>query len=72
MPEVKVKKGTLGGQPVLTLAAGPLATTSDDGTDEVLTVNADNGLPIKFTAGDFTINYKVTRVTIADVAKGAF
>jgi hypothetical protein len=72
MPEVKVKKGTLDGQPVLTLAAGPLATTVEDGGDETLTVNADTGLPIKFTSGDFTINYVVTRVTIADVAKGKF
>ena len=72
MPEVKVKKGTLNGQPVLTLAAGPLATTVEDGGDETLTVNADTGLPIKFTSGDFTINYVVTRVTIADVAKGKF
>jgi hypothetical protein len=72
MPEVTVKKDSLKGKPVLTLAAGPLATTSDDGTDEILTVDAENGLPIKFTAGDFTINYKVTRVSIADVAKGKF
>jgi hypothetical protein len=72
MPEVKVKKGTLHGQPVLTLAAGPLATTVEDGSDEVLTVNADNGLPIRYAAEGFTINYTVTRVTIADVAKGKF
>jgi hypothetical protein len=72
IPEIKVGKATLGGRPVLTLAAGPLATTSEDGSDEVLTVDAENGLPIKFTAGDFTINYEVTRVSIADVAKGKF
>jgi hypothetical protein len=68
MPEVKVKKGTLDDQPVFTLAAGSPAT---DRT-ETLTVNAGNGLPIKYAVGGGTINYTVTRVTIAGVAKGKF
>jgi hypothetical protein len=71
MPEIKVKKGTLHGQPVLTLAAGSPAVV--DGDTETVTVNADNGLPIKYTASSgITVNYTVTRVTIADVAAGKF
>lgn len=68
MPEVKVEKGTLHGQPVLTLTAGRPAVSDA----ETLTVNADNGLPVKYTTEGFTINYTVTRVTIADVASGKF
>jgi hypothetical protein len=68
MPEIKVKKGTLGAQPVLTLTAGAPATLYP----ETLTINADNGLPIKYAAGAGVINYTVTRVTIADVAKAKF
>jgi hypothetical protein len=69
MPEVKVSKGTLGGRSVLTLTAGAPATPTGP---ETLTVNADNGLPIRYTVSGMTINYTVTRVTIADVAKGKF
>jgi len=70
MPEVTVTKTTLKGEPVLALAAGSLATGAHT---ETLTVNADTGLPIKFVVqGGVEINYQVTRVTIADVAKGEF
>lgn len=69
MPEVEVEKGTLKGQAVLTLTAGPLIV--GDGI-ETLTINADTGLPIKFAVAGMTINYGVTRVTLAAVAKGKF
>ena len=69
IPEVKVTKGTLDGQAVLILAAGSPATVA--GT-ETLTVNADNGLPIRYAVSGMTINYTVTRVTIANVANGKF
>ncbi|GAA5178049.1 hypothetical protein GCM10023322_04200 [Rugosimonospora acidiphila] len=69
MPEVKVTKGTLDGQAVLTLAAGSLAT--GDGTQSLI-VNADTGLPIKYVANGVTVNYTATRVTLADVANGQF
>jgi hypothetical protein len=68
MPEVKVAKGTYQGQAVLNLTAGKPATT----TAETLTVNAETGLPIKYSSDGVTINYTVTRVTLADVAKGKF
>jgi len=70
MPEVTVNKTTLGGKPVLTLAAGELAT---GGATQTLTVDAETGLPIEYaTDGGVTVNYTVTRVAIADVAKGTF
>jgi hypothetical protein len=56
---------------VLVLTAGRLIV--GEGTaNESLTINADSGLPIKFTAGGVTINYGVTRVTLANVAEGKF
>jgi hypothetical protein len=70
MPEIKVKTGTLNGQPVLTLTAGPPASPGS----ESLTVNANTGLPVKYTGADVgvTVNYTVTRVTLVDLAKGKF
>ncbi|MFI5895366.1 hypothetical protein ACIA5D_35240 [Actinoplanes sp. NPDC051513] len=68
MPEVKVAKGTYRGQAVLNLTAGTPATM----TAETLTVDAATGLPIKYSSDGVTINYTVTRVTLADVAKGKF
>ncbi|MCO1596837.1 hypothetical protein M8C17_16915 [Micromonospora sp. RHAY321] len=71
MPEVKVTEGNLDGQPVITLAAGALITSG--GTDS-LTIDADTGLLIKYVSESVgvTINYTVTRVTLADVAEGKF
>jgi len=70
MPEVTVTKTSLDGKPVLTLAAGALATGA---RTETLTVNAETGLPLKFVVdGGVRIDYTVTRVSIADVAKGKF
>jgi len=70
MPEIKVKTGTLNGQPVLTLTAGTPAIAGS----ESLTVNADTGLPVKYIGADVgvTTNFTVTRVTLADLANGKF
>ena len=70
MPEVKVKQGSLHGQPVLVLTAGRPATAGEG--SESLTVNADTGLPVRYVNSGVTINFTVTRVTIADVATGKF
>ncbi|GIE36628.1 hypothetical protein Ait01nite_096730 [Actinoplanes italicus] len=67
MPDVAVKEGTFKGQAVFTLTAGKIIT----GGPETLTINAETGLPIKFTSGG-TTNYTVTRVTIDDVRQGEF
>ncbi|MFC6015567.1 hypothetical protein ACFP2T_05075 [Plantactinospora solaniradicis] len=71
MPEVEVKQATIDGQPVLTLAAGALIT---GGGADTLTINADTGLPIRYVSDGVgvTVNYTVTRVTLADVANGKF
>ena len=70
MPEIKVEQGTLDGQPVLTLVAGYPASSDA----ESLTINANTGMPIKYIGESVgvTINYTVTRVTLADVASGKF
>jgi hypothetical protein len=44
---------------------------------EALTINADTGMPVKFVGGtpsnvSTTVNYVVTRVTLADIAAGKF
>jgi hypothetical protein len=69
IPSVRVTEGTLKGQPTFTLTAGRGVTV--DG-DESLVINADSGLPIKFTMDGLTINYGVQRVTLADVANNKF
>jgi hypothetical protein len=68
MPEIKVQRSTAGGQAVLVLTADKPAVDKP----ESLTVNADTGLPIQYRNDFVTVNYTVTRVTIADVAKGKF
>lgn len=68
MPEVKVEQGTLKGQKVLILTAGKPAVTSP----ESVTIDAETGLPLKYTNDGETVNYTVTRVTLADVARGKF
>jgi hypothetical protein len=67
MPDVAIKEGTFKGQAVFTLTANKMIT----GDPETLTISAESGLPIKF-ASSGTINYTVTRVTVADVRQGEF
>ncbi|XVV12959.1 hypothetical protein ACQP2X_00975 [Actinoplanes sp. CA-131856] len=68
MPEVKVTKSTVGGKAVLVLTANKPVNPDP----ETLTVDAVTGLPIKYANTGTTVNYTVTRVTLADVAKGKF
>jgi hypothetical protein len=72
LPEVKVKSGTVGGQPTLTLTAGKPALPGK--YTESLTINASTGIPVRFAGGGtfVTVNYTVSRVSLADVAKGSF
>ncbi|GAA2592151.1 hypothetical protein GCM10010435_83570 [Winogradskya consettensis] len=70
MPEVKVAEGTLSGDAVLTLTGATPATL---GETEILTVSAGTGTPIRLTnVGISDTRYTVTRVQLADVAKGKF
>ncbi|MCR3748944.1 hypothetical protein LX88_002918 [Lentzea californiensis] len=74
--DVTIGRTDAEGRPALTLTAGP-ALQGGNGT-HVLTVNADNGLPIRSetipAAGSdgkpFVADYKSSRVTLADVAAG--
>jgi hypothetical protein len=67
MPDVAIKEGTFQGKAVFTLTANKMIT----GDPETLTISAETGLPIRFASGG-TINYTVTRVTVADVRQGKF
>jgi hypothetical protein len=76
IPAVTVAHSTAGGQPALTLTAGP-ALFGGEGK-EVLAVNAKTGMPI---SADFPAQgelphsvqtFKVSRVTVAGVAAGKF
>ena len=76
VPGVTVTKSVTGGQATLTLAAGPEVFGGRG--SEVLTVDATTGSPIKLFspagngAPSSTETYQVSRVTLADVAKGKF
>lgn len=70
MPEVDIVRGTVAGQPVIKLTAGKPAL---QGESQSLTINSKTGVPINFTGSSgVTITYTVTRVTLANVAKGKF
>ena len=72
LPEVKVTSGTTDGRPTLTLTAGKPALPGK--LTESLTINAATGIPVKFASSgnDVTVAYTVTRVSLAEVAKGKF
>jgi hypothetical protein len=83
IPEVTVLDSTTGGQPTLTLTAGP-ALFQGDG-EQVLTINATTGLPIssvmKLAPGQEPSSdtippsvetYQSSRVTLADIEAGRF
>jgi hypothetical protein len=72
LPEVKVTKTTTAGRPTLTLSAGSPALPA--GYTENVIINASTGEPVQFFNVDHSIvvDYTVTRVTLADVAKGKF
>lgn len=73
IPDLTVGKTTVDGQAALTLTAPPAIL---GGGSDILTVNADNGLPIREeitsaeSAKHYVVNYKSSRVTLADVAAG--
>jgi hypothetical protein len=83
MPEVTVADSTTGGQPTLTLTAGP-ALFQGEG-EEVLTINAKTGLPVsaemKLAPGQKPSSetippsletYQSSRVTLANIEAGRF
>ncbi|SFW88625.1 hypothetical protein [Amycolatopsis australiensis] len=73
IPDMIVGKTSVDGQAALTLTAPPAIL---GGSTDVLTINADNGLPIReeITSAEsskrYVVNYKSSRVTLADVAAG--
>jgi hypothetical protein len=81
LPSIAITPGTLDGQPTLTLTAGSAELGGAGGAggptyQEAITINAQTGIPLKFTGGpaggpaDTTISWKLTRVSLADVAAG--
>ncbi|WP_250004610.1 hypothetical protein [Actinoplanes sp. M2I2] len=68
MPEISIKEGTLDGRKVLTLTAGAPAVDSP----ESVAVDAETGMPLKYTNTFVTVTFTVTRVTLAEVATGKF
>ncbi|CCH32491.1 hypothetical protein BN6_52260 [Saccharothrix espanaensis DSM 44229] len=80
MEDVTIGKTDVDGQAALTLTAAPAIQGGN--TTYVLTVNADNGLPIRSEgipvkdaaepSKPWVVNYKTGRVTLADVAAGKF
>jgi hypothetical protein len=80
MKDVTIGKTDVNGQAALTLTAAPAIQGGN--TTYVLTVNADNGLPIRSEgipvkdaaepSAPWAVNYRTARVTLADVAAGRF
>lgn len=73
--DVTVTDSTTQGRPTLTIAAGP-ALFGGDG-EQVLVVDARNGVPISSTMKDptgtsFVQTFKISRVKVADVKAGRF
>ncbi|GAA1266561.1 hypothetical protein Psi02_08180 [Planotetraspora silvatica] len=74
IPDVTVKDSTTGGQPTLTLTAGPALFGGSD--VQVLTIDAKTGMPIRSEVGALgkkpssVTTYKASRVTVADVKAG--
>ncbi len=73
IPDMIVGKTSVDGQAALTLTTPPAIL---DGSTDVLIINADNGLPIReeitsaAPSKHYVVNYKSSRVTLADVAAG--
>ena len=70
IPAVRVVDSTTGGQPSLTITAGPGAFGGMG--DEVLIISATTGLPLSSVSypGPGVDDYQVSRVTLANVAAG--
>lgn len=74
LPGVSVTRGTLDGQPTLTFAAGAaeFGRYAPGGAHEATTINAQTGIPLKFTGSGTSVTWHVTRVSLADVKAGKF
>ncbi|GAA4596271.1 hypothetical protein GCM10023194_68040 [Planotetraspora phitsanulokensis] len=76
IPDVTVKDSTTGGQPTLTLTAG--SALFQGSAEQVLTINAKTGMPIRSAVGapgkkpDSVTTFKASRVSVADVKAGKF
>jgi hypothetical protein len=78
MKDVTIGKTDVDGQAALTLTAAPAIQGGEN--TYILTVNADNGLPIRAegipvkdapeSSKRWMVNYKASRVTLADLAAG--
>ncbi|WP_433531035.1 hypothetical protein ACQPYA_02605 [Micromonospora sp. CA-263727] len=74
IPDVTVAESTTGGQPTLTLTARVFSSEAQ----QVLTINAQNGVPITAVMDDpelktfFASTFEVSRVTVADIRAGRF
>jgi hypothetical protein len=75
---VVVTHGTLDGQPTLVVGDVIPDFNGNGTTEAAMTLNASTGIPLKYTDGAIgerpvtTTTYKVSRVTIADIAAGKF
>lgn len=75
---VVVTHGTLDGQPTLVVGYVTPGPNGEGRFEGAMTLNASTGVPLKYTDGpvgktpDSTTIYKVSRVTVADIAAGKF
>ena len=75
---VVVTHGTLDGQPTLVVGDVTPSAKGDGRSEAAMTLNARTGVPLEYTDGqvgktpDSTTTYKVSRVTLADIAAGKF
>jgi hypothetical protein len=73
-----VTHGTLDGQPTLVVGDVTPSLNGQGRSEGAMTLNASTGVPLKYTDGtvgktpDSTTTYKVSRVTVADIAAGKF
>jgi hypothetical protein len=75
---VVVTHGTLDGQPTLVVGEVTPGLNGNGTSEGAMTLNASTGVPLKYTDGavgktpESTTTYKVSRVTVADIAAGRF
>jgi hypothetical protein len=75
---VVVTHGALDGQPTLVVGDVTPSLNGQGRSEAVMTLNASTGVPLKYTDGtvgktpDTTTTYRVSRVTVADIAAGKF
>ena len=74
IPEVTVADSTTGGQPTLTITAGPAVFGGDGG--QVLTISARTGIPVSSVVTavgcDVVETFQISRVTLADIQAWEF